>query len=205
MFRTLSLALLLTAFAMPAMAQSASTTTYNTQRTTTTNTTYSGGGRSYGTNTAYQDNSVSVIPTLKLGAGSYDTFQDDGEGAVALKAELHSTIRPWDSWHSLHPFIGVDTTNHGGYYANAGLAGDIAITPNVLLTPSLAAGYYEEGGAKDIGTNFALRPGLELAYRFNNESKVGLEVTSTMGVSSDDDSYEAVTLNYHMPFGMFDY
>lgn len=150
----------------------------------------------------YNDD-VAVIPTLKLGVGSYDTIQQD-EGAVALKAELHSNFRPVDSWSSFHPFIGVDTTQKGGYYANAGVAGDLAFTPNWVLTPSLAAGFYEEGGAKDLGTNFALRPGLELAYRFSNESKVGIEITSTTGVSSDDESVEAVTLNYHMPFGVFD-
>lgn len=175
MFRTLALAALVSVLAVPAFAADSP----------------------YGSR-----NDVNVIPTLKLGAGSFDTFQED-DSAVALKAELHTAFRPMDSWSSLHPFIGVDTTNKGGYYANAGLAGDIAFTPNVVLTPSLAAGFYEEGGSKDIGTNFALRPGLELAYRFNNEHKIGVEVTSTTGVSSDDDSYESVTLNYHVPFGVF--
>ncbi len=145
--------------------------------------------------------SVAVIPTLKLGVGSYDTFQSD-DGGVAMKAELHSTMRPFNSWNSLHPFIGVDTTNHGGYYANAGIAGDLAMTPNWVITPSLAAGFYEEGGAKDLGTNFALRPGIELAYRFRDDQKIGLELTSTTGVTSDSESVEAITLNYHIPFGV---
>lgn len=205
MFRTLALTAVLlgsVAIGAPASAADASYTT-TTNKTTTTTNTYQG-SRSY-SNTAYRDaDSVAVIPTLKLGAGYNDVFDGEEDGA-AFRGELHSTFRFLDDVpviSAVHPFVGADTTNHGGAYVYGGVAADVEFAPQWVLTPSLAAGYYNQGGAKDIGTEFALRPGVEVAYRFQNEHKIGVEVTDTMGVTDGSDEVGAVTLNYHMPFGV---
>ncbi len=208
MTRTLALTavLLMSVAAAPAFAASDatySTNTTNTQKVTTTTSTYKG-SNNY-SNARYTDrDEVAVIPTLKIGGGFNDVFEDDSHGS-AFRAELHSTFKFLNDVpviDSVHPFIGADTTNHGGAYVYGGIATDLEFAPQWILTPSLAAGWYNQGGAKDIGTEFALRPGVEVAYMFENQNKLGVELTDTTGVGSDDSNVGQVMATYSMPFGV---
>lgn len=203
MIRTLALtALLLSTVAVPAFAASDATYT-TTNKTTTTTSTYQG-SRNYSTATYADRDDVAVIPSLKLGAGPNDIFDGEENGA-AFRAELHSTFKFLDSVpviDSVHPFIGADTTNHGGAFVYGGIATDLEFAPQWVLTPSLAAGWYNQGGAKDIGSEFALRPGVEVAYMFENQHKLGVELTDTTGVGSDDDNVGQAMLTYTLPFGV---
>lgn len=146
------------------------------------------------------------MPTLKLGAGWNDFNSSDDDNAN-FKAELHSDFQLLNDigpLTSIHPFVGFETTSDGGYYAYAGPAADFALSPSWVVTPSLAVGYYEQGGAKDLGnSHLEFRSGAELAYRMNNGQKVGVEYTNTSAWGTHDGGdLNSLTLNYHIPFGV---
>lgn len=154
-----------------------------------------------------QNDTVAVVPTLKLGAGWLDPLDDNDETGGAFKAELHSDFKLLEDigpLTSIHPFIGAETSSHGGYYVYGGPAADFALSPSWVLTPSLAVGYYEKGGSADLGSShLQFRGGAEVAYRFVNGHKLGLELTHTSPFGTHDGAgIEAATVNYHVPFGV---
>ena len=72
-----------------------------------------------------------------------------------------------------------------------------------MLTPSLAAGLYEDGDGKDLGHIVEFRSSLELAYRFDNRARLGLSFYHLSNASLDDNNpgTEVFSLNYSIPLG----
>jgi hypothetical protein len=68
--------------------------------------------------------------------------------------------------------------------------------------PSVAVGAYRNGGGVDLGQVLTYRVGTELAYVFDNKSRVGLNAhVLTNGRSLDRrDRTEVIGVSYTMPF-----
>lgn len=131
----------------------------------------------------------------KLGVGVFD-FGDDYESAL-FRAELHTN----DMWWVLHPFAALDVNTDGGVWLGAGVAADLELTPQVILTPSFAPGLYSDGDSRDLGGALEFRTGLEVAYKFQNAHRVGLELThrSNADIYDDNPGEESATVNWHVP------
>lgn len=70
------------------------------------------------------------------------------------------------------------------------------------MTPSVAAGPYLRGGGRDLGHVFEIRSGLEIAYRFNDRSRLGLLFYHISNAGLGDDKNpgaEALGLTYSIP------
>ncbi len=64
-------------------------------------------------------------------------------------------------------------TTDGSFYVCAGLVFDFSFG-RVVVTPSLAAGWYLPGGGKDLGFPLEFRSQLEAGYRFKNGTRLGV-------------------------------
>src|SRR5205823_513957 len=69
------------------------------------------------------------------------------------------------------PFVGVQGTSDGAFYGYGGVGGDVNFTPNLVLTPNVAAGDFAPGSGTRPGYGLGFRSGAELAWRFAGTSR----------------------------------
>ncbi len=135
--------------------------------------------------------------TISLGAGLHDAF--DEADAMDFRLEYrHDRMLILQT----RPYMGVEVTSDGAVYANAGLFGDIPLSPEWTLTPSLGAGFYGEGSeGKDLGHVVEFRAQAEIGYNFMNGSRVSGAIghTSNFGLGEDNPGAGNVGMYYHVP------
>lgn len=133
---------------------------------------------------------------LTFGAGVFD-FNDDkttGMGAVEYRSKR--------KFLSLKPFGGLMINGDRGGDIYIGVLLDIFFGRRLVVTPNFAPGLYWKGsGGKDLGHALEFRSGLEIAYRFDDRSRLGLAVhhLSNASISSNNPGTELLTLYYSVP------
>ncbi len=134
---------------------------------------------------------------LAIGAGVFDF--DDDETAGAVSAEYLFSDRLW----LLRPLAGVMATFDGAVYAYGGFGLDLVFGGRWAVTPSLAAGLYGEGGGKDLGSVVEFRSGVQIAYRFDDDSRLGLlfHHISNAGLDDRNPGANTLMLTYSIPIG----
>ncbi len=91
--------------------------------------------------------------------------------------EFRGEYRFGDTLWFLAPFVGVSATTDGAAYGYFGFGFDVNFGPNWVLTPNGAAGVFERGSGTNLGSWWEFRTGAELAYRFADQSRLGVAVT----------------------------
>lgn len=133
---------------------------------------------------------------LAVGAGYYDPLHD--ADAAEFRLEYRSRYR----WWLFKPFAGVTATTNPAAFAYGGVLTDFYFGNRIVVTPSVAAGPYLRGNGKDLGHVFEIRSGLEIAYRFNDRSRIGLIFYHISNAGLGDDKNpgaEALSLTYSIP------
>ena len=141
-------------------------------------------------------------PHLALGAGAFDvkpSTHPDSETAGELRGEY----RFGDVLSIISPFVGASVTTDGATYVYGGFGFDINLSPNWVLNPNFAAGYFGPGSGTKLGSSVEFRSGLEVDYRFWDQSRLGLAIQhmSNAGISQRNPGEESVTLIYAIPLG----
>lgn len=134
---------------------------------------------------------------LRLGAGVYNMFYKDTSAAIRVEyvfAEDRKLL-----WFT--PFVGVTATVDGAVYGYAGLGINVFFGKRYVLTPDFAAGYYRQGGGKDLGSSFEIRSGFDFAYRFDDRSRFGVAFHHVSNAGSGDinPGEETLMLSYSIP------
>lgn len=147
---------------------------------------------------------VNVQPNTSffgLSVGTYDRFTHS-ERATAFMGEWQPGVRIAGF---LQPIFGAMGTTKGTLYGYAGIGVPINVTEHVFLMPSVAVGGYKKGDGYDLDRSVVYKAGTELAYQFNDKSRLGLNFhVLTNGTSLNRaDRAEIVALTYTMPFDMF--
>lgn len=134
---------------------------------------------------------------LTLAAGYYDI--NDDMGAAEFRAEFRGRDKLW----IFKPFGGVMGTSDAAIYGYAGLLVDIYFGRRIVLTPSLAAGLYDDGDGKDLGHVVEFRSSIELSWRFDDRSRLGLSFyhLSNAGLDDNNPGTEVLSLSYSIPLG----
>ena len=140
------------------------------------------------------DNS-GMVPLLIVGGGSFDTLHD--HTSPQLQLEYRSTL----SIAKARPFIGALTTSPTNYYFYAGIGWDLHFSSKIVLTPSFAPGYYIQGSGKDLGHPIEFRSAIELAYKFENKARLGLQFyhLSNASLGEKNPGEESLVLTYGFP------
>ena len=135
---------------------------------------------------------------LMIGAGATGVIADREQGGI-FHFEYRSDYEIW----KIRPFVGAYATTDASLYAYFGLGLDIFLGNRVVLTPSTAVGAYEQGDGEDLGHIIEFRSGVELAYRFDDRSRlgIGLHHLSNAGLGDRNPGIENLILTYSMPVG----
>lgn len=140
-------------------------------------------------------------PHIALGAGAFDVTPSGSHPDSRTAAEVRGEYRFGDVWWIIAPFIGVSGTSDGAFYGYGGFGFDINFTPNIVLTPTAAAGYFARGNGTNLGSWWEFRTGAELAWRFPDSSRIGVAVnhTSNAGLTKRNPGAQSVVLMYSIP------
>ncbi len=139
---------------------------------------------------------------LVFGLGYYDMNKQDNT-AVDFRLEYRHGEKFW----IFKPWVGVEGTSDGAVYGAAGVRVDVYFGKRVVLTPSFGAGLYAEGDGKDLGHVVEFRSQIELSYRFDDLSRLGLAFShiSNASIADDNPGVEILNLYYSLPLdGLLD-
>ena len=134
---------------------------------------------------------------LSVGIGAFDPIQDDNQ-AVDFRLEYRHGGKLW----LVKPWVGVEGTSDGAFYGAGGLLADIFLGP-IVLTPSLGVGGFAEGDGKDLGHAVEFRSQIEVAYKFADQSRVGVAFShiSNSSLGDKNPGVEVLTVYYSLPVG----
>ncbi|MHA1600019.1 MAG: acyloxyacyl hydrolase [Alphaproteobacteria bacterium] len=135
------------------------------------------------------------------GIGAFDLVQDD-DTAIDFRLEYRHGTGLW----FIKPWIGIEGTSDGAIYGLGGLLADIPLGQRIVVTPSFGIGAYGEGDGKDLGNTVEFRSQIELAYRFDNRSRIGVAFShiSNAGIGDQNPGTEILNVYYAYPLdGLF--
>jgi lipid A 3-O-deacylase len=135
---------------------------------------------------------------LTVSVGAFDLVQDHDQ-AVEFRAEYRSDKKIW----IFKPFIGAMGTTDSAFYGFGGVLVDVFFGKRWVLTPSLAAGYYDNGDGVDLGHEIEFRSSIELSYRFDNRTRLGLSFyhLSNASIGDTNPGTEVLSVVYSIPLG----
>lgn len=151
---------------------------------------------------------MSVLPTdaraddpafISFGAGAYDWNRQKEEGAE-FRLEYRSGSK---FWH-VKPFFAVAATSTGQGFIGGGILLDVYLGRRLVLTPSFAPHFYAGGNNKlDLDYPLEFRSQLEIAYRFDDRSRLGVAVSHYSNASLGDTNpgTESAMVYYSIPIG----
>lgn len=136
---------------------------------------------------------------VSISAGAFDFNRQKDQGAE-FRVEYRSDYKI--PYIQAKPFVAAAGATSGHYFVGAGILWDVFFGRRIVLTPSFAPHLYA-GGDKDLDLDYPLefRSQLELAYRLDNRSRVGVAVSHYSNASLGDTNpgTETLSLYYSIP------
>lgn len=140
---------------------------------------------------------------LSVGAGSYDWNRKKDEG-VEVRVEYRHDKKLFGL---VKPFVAVAASNSSSsFFAGAGILMDLYFGKRFVVTPSFAPHYYKGGNSKlDLDYALEFRSQVEMAYRFDDRSRLGLAVShySNASLGKTNPGTESAILYYSIPVDFF--
>ena len=136
---------------------------------------------------------------ISFGAGSYDWNRQKEQGAE-FRLEYRSDTKLWH----FKPFVALAATSTGQGFVGAGVLLDVFLGRRLVLTPSFAPHLYVGGNNKlDLDYPVEFRSQLEVAYRFDDRSRLGIAVSHYSNASLGDTNpgTESAMVYYSVPLG----
>ena len=132
---------------------------------------------------------------LTIGAGSWETMRDkdrSGEPDLAYRSDYHLWI--------FKPHAGVVIAGDGDALAYAGLLTDIYWGKRIVTTLSTSVGGWG-GHGFNLGSTIEFRSGIDLAYRFDDHSRLGVGFyhASNAGLTHRNPGAESAIVSYAIP------
>ena len=136
---------------------------------------------------------------LVFGAGAYEIERPDHE--AQLRAEYRFSERLW----YLKPMVGVLITNEKTLIGYAGVRIDMYLARHWILTPSFAFAGFNRGDGRDLGSAFEFKSGLELDYRMDDHTRIGIafDHISNAGITKTNPGANSALLYYAIPIDWF--
>lgn len=148
-------------------------------------------GAAWATPAAAQDPSF-----LSFSVGYFD-FNRQKDTAAEVGVQYRAQEKLW----IFQPMAGGMVTSDGAANVYAGISLDIFFGNRIVLRPSFAPGLYFKGSGHDLGHVVEFRSGVELAYRFDNRARLGLEIyhLSNAHLADENPGEETIALVYSIP------
>lgn len=142
---------------------------------------------------------TNTVPLTSFGVGAFDVMDSSKrDTAVDFRFEYRFG-QPF--WYVLKPLIALQGTSDGGGGAFAGIVADWLVDDHWVIAPSFAAGFWGQGGGKDLGYALEFRSQLELGYRFDNDWRLtgAFSHISNADLGSDNPGVEIANVYLHIP------
>ena len=132
---------------------------------------------------------------LTFGGGIWDWNDAETSGLFNIEYRHGKRYGPFK------PMVGGLINTDHGFHVYAGIRIDLYLTDKIVVTPSFAPGLYERGDGKELGHIVEFRSGLDLAYRRENGSRIGVEVHHLSNASLDENNpgTETFLFTYSIP------
>ena len=142
-------------------------------------------------------------PDLLVGGlGATDALRGDRSGVdVRLDYRPGISLLPvLQEYFVVRPWVGAEPTSRGSVWGGGGVLLDIGVG-RFALVPSVGVGGYHRGNGKDLGNVLEFRSAVELQYKFEDQSRVGLGIShiSNAGTTPRNPGTEAIFFNYQVP------
>ena len=138
------------------------------------------------------------VDRLSVGGGWFDVLGDQDVAEFRLEYRFGKTFLGF-----IKPWVGAEANLDGGFYGGGGVLADIHLGKRIVVTPSFGVGLYSDGNSKDIGRPIGFRSQIEIAYQFDNQSRVSLGFShiSNAHLAEKNPGVEAAMIYYHIPVG----
>jgi lipid A 3-O-deacylase len=135
-------------------------------------------------------------PLLSAGVGYFDVVRQD-DTATDFRLEYRHNKGLW----IFRPWLGVEATTDGSLFGVVGFETDFHLGERIIFTPSFGAGAYHQGSGPDLGSVLEFRSQIEVAYRFDDASRIGVAFShfSNAGIGSSNQGTEIATIYYSVP------
>ncbi|NOQ78896.1 MAG: acyloxyacyl hydrolase [Gammaproteobacteria bacterium] len=129
--------------------------------------------------------------SLNLALGSFDV----SHSATAMGQIEYAFATEWSGFK---PHLGLFFTTDSAAYLYAGVGYPFSINNKWSLTPSLSAGYYNDGADTELGYDVEFYSQLRLEYNLENDAKIGLGFghISNCDLGDRNPGAEIIYLNY---------
>ena len=152
-----------------------------------------------------------------LGIGLYDVKLDGSQTNEAIDFRYERRfdktffdIGPEeDNFFFLKPFVGFEITSDSASYFLTGIYLEDNLGQllqgkqnNLIFTPSIGAGYYDNGSGKNLGNNTEFRTSLELSYILKNKNRIGISLShiSNANIGKKNPGVEILSFSYQIPY-----
>ena len=135
---------------------------------------------------------------LTLSAGWFDLNRQKDQGAE-FSLEYRSGEKFW--WFK--PFVHAAGVSNGMTFLGAGVLIDVYFGRRWVVSPSFAPTLWRGRTSDlDLGHAIEFRSRLEVAYRFDDRSRVGMSFShsSNAGLGNSNPGTESLMVNYSIPF-----
>jgi lipid A 3-O-deacylase len=135
---------------------------------------------------------------LSVAGGIYNVLREDKEAQA--RAEYRFSYR---FLYVIRPIVGVLATNDRTFYGYGGFRLDAEIGQHFVLMPEAAFGAWSRGDGKNLGGTAEFKEGAEIAYRFDDYSRLGFlfDHISNAGIYSRNPGVESALIVYSIPLG----
>lgn len=136
-----------------------------------------------------------------LSVGMYAPFSDRAKGA-SFGIEWQPGVKIVGF---LQPLFGAFVTTRGAAMGYGGLGVPFHLGKRIVVMPSFSVGSYAHGDGRDLGQALTYRAGGEIAYEFDDKSRIGLNahIISNGKSTSKRDNTAILGLVYTTPIDIF--
>ena len=141
---------------------------------------------------------VEIVPSV----GQFEVFDGGRAWEMGWEARFAPRRIPFlpRFLHDAIPVAGAMASSQGALYAYGGFRWNLPLGKRWVVTPNWAAGLYYAGkeDGKDLGGVVEFRSGVELAWRLNERSRIGLCLyhLSNGGLYDFNPGTESLILSY---------
>jgi len=137
-------------------------------------------------------------PSFLTFSGGYFDFNRQKNTSAEAGVQWRGSEKLW----IFQPMAGIMGTSDISGNIYAGISLDIFFGNRLVFRPSFAPGLYTKGSkGHDLGHTIEFRSGAELAYRFDDRSRLGLEIyhLSNAHLGDKNPGSESIILTYSVP------
>lgn len=139
------------------------------------------------------------VPMINVTAGKVGVLRSNAvEDRERVGVEYR--FREFGAWR-LIPAVGYARARNGASFLYADVRHDFWLSNHWIVIPSFGLGNFKGASNLDLGLSLEFRSGLELAYRFNNDFRVGIALfhLSNGSLGSHNPGTEALVMSVCIP------